>query len=127
MSGTDWVVLVAGVSAIAWINWFFFGARESARAAVSVGGVQEVLIRVQGGYSPAQVSVRAGAPVRLVFDRQEDSSCSEEIVIPAFGVRRFLPAFERTPIEFTPAVAGVHEFTCGMGMLRGHLTVERGS
>jgi len=127
MSGMEWAVVAAGLTAIAWINWYFFlGGVPGARAAAAVGGVQEVLIRVQGGYAPGQITVRAGTPVRLIFDRQEDSSCSEEIVIPDFGVRRFLPPFERTPVEFTPRTPGSHEFTCGMGMLRGRLTVESG-
>ena len=24
MSGTDWMVIVAGLAAIAWVNWYFF-------------------------------------------------------------------------------------------------------
>jgi plastocyanin domain-containing protein len=72
------------------------------------------------------VRVKAGAPVRLVFDRQETSGCSEEVVIPEFGIRRFLPAHDRTPVEFTPERPGSYEFTCGMGMLRGRITVDEG-
>ena len=127
MTPVEWAVALAGLAVIAWLNWYFFlaGAGESL-AAVSPGGTQEVFITVRGGYDPAHVRVRAGAPVRLVFDRQETSGCSEEIVIPDFGVRRFLPAGERTPVEIAPTQPGSHEFTCGMGMLRGRLTVEPG-
>lgn len=121
----DWIVVAAGLTAIGWINWYFFLAgREVAAAASGPGGVQEVRVVVRGGYRPSHVRVRAGAPVRLVFDRQEESSCSEEVVLPDFGVRRFLPAHTETVVEFTPAVAGSHVFTCGMGMLRGQLIVE---
>jgi plastocyanin domain-containing protein len=121
------IAIAAGLAALAWINWYFFLAqRTSVIVAATGGGVQEVQVRVLGGYEPAQVRVRAGAPVRLVFDRQEDSSCSEELVIPDFGIRRFLPAFSRTAVEFTPTEPGSHEFTCGMGMLRGRVTVEAG-
>jgi serine/threonine protein kinase len=45
-------------------------------------------------------------------------------VIPDFGIRRFLPPFEKTAVEVTPVTAGTFEFTCGMGMLRGKLIVE---
>jgi plastocyanin domain-containing protein len=62
--------------------------------------------------------------VRLVFDRQETAGCSEEVVIPDFGVRRFLPPHQRTTVEFTPTEPGRFEFTCGMGMLRGAVVVE---
>ena len=45
-------------------------------------------------------------------------------MLPEFGIRRFLPAHEKTAVEFTPARAGSFDFTCGMSMLRGRLTVE---
>jgi len=50
--------------------------------------------------------------------------CSEEIVIPAFGVKRFLPTNETTAVEFTPNVPGTFDFSCGMGMLHGRIVVE---
>jgi plastocyanin domain-containing protein len=124
MSATDLAVLVAAALGIAWVNWYFFAVRAASRATTGTDGVQLVHVLVQGGYEPALIRVRKGRPVRLVFDRQETSSCSEEIVIPDFGVRRFLPAFQETSVEFTPARAGTHEFTCGMSMLRGKLVVE---
>ncbi len=120
-----WVVVAAGLAAIAWINWYFFVAeRGSASATVRDDGKQEVTIAISGGYAPAVVRVRAGRPVRLVFDRQENASCSEEVVIGAFGIRRFLPAFEKTPVEIPAPAAGTYDFTCGMGMLHGKLVVE---
>jgi plastocyanin domain-containing protein len=70
------------------------------------------------------VRLAAGKPALLVFDRREDSSCSEEVVIPALGIRRFLPAHQRTGIDVPATSAGTYEFTCGMGMLRGSLVVE---
>jgi plastocyanin domain-containing protein len=122
---TDWTVLAAALAAIGWVNWYFFAAgRSRALAAASAGGMQEVTIAVQGGYEPRTVQVKAGQPVRLVFDRQETSSCSEEVVIPDFGIRRFLPAFEQTAIEITPTAPGEYEFTCGMSMLRGRIVAE---
>ncbi|HET9004705.1 MAG TPA: cupredoxin domain-containing protein, partial [Gemmatimonadaceae bacterium] len=127
MTATDWAVVVGGIVAIAWVNWYFFLAeRRKAAVAAKVGatGLQQAVIRVEGGYSPARVRLRAGQPARLVFDRREDSSCSEEVVIPDLGIRRFLPAHQRTGIDLPPARAGTYEFTCGMGMLRGSLVVE---
>jgi plastocyanin domain-containing protein len=124
MNIDEMLVIAAGLAAIGWINWYFFFAER--RTAVAVGaadGSQEVTIGVRGGYDPAVVQLRAGAPVRLVFDRQETSGCSEEVVIPAFGIRKYLPAFEKTVVELTPTTPGTYEFTCGMSMLRGTLTV----
>lgn len=125
MNESEWIVVLGGTAAIAWVNWYFFLAgRTTAQAAVGAAGVQEVTITVQGGYQPAHVRVKQGAPVRLVFDRQETSGCSEEVVFPDFGIRKFLPAHRQTAIEIAPDHAGSYEFTCGMSMLRGRLTVE---
>lgn len=125
MSAMEWAVLLGGVAAIGWVNWYFFLADRGVAVAVAgAGGVQEVQIAVKGGYAPATIRLRAGQPARLVFDRQETNSCSEEVVLGDFGIRRFLPAFEETVIEFTPERAGTYEFTCGMGMLRGRIVVE---
>ena len=125
MSGTDWVAIVAGLAAIGWVNWYFFVAgRTPAVARAASNGIPEVRIAVRGGYEPATVRVKAGAPVRLVFDRQETSSCSEEVVFPAFGIRKFLPTGKPTSIEVTPPAPGRYEFMCGMSMLRGALIAE---
>lgn len=128
MSGMDLLVLAGAVTAIAWVNWYFFvagrGGAAVATAAASSGATPEVVITVDGGYSPNSVQVRAGSPVRLIFDRRDDSSCSEEVVMPDFGVRRFLPSGERTTIEITPSTPGRFTFTCGMGMLRGTVVVD---
>lgn len=126
MSAVEWAVLFGGLAAIVWVNWYFFLAARSAAVAASAhtGGVQEIAVEVRGGYSPAVIRVERGFPVRLVFDRQETSGCSEEVVIPEFGIRRYLPAHEKTVVEFTPDTAGRYEFTCGMGMLRGGIIVE---
>ncbi|MBA4156606.1 MAG: cupredoxin domain-containing protein [Gemmatimonadetes bacterium] len=125
MNTADLLVILGGIAAIVWVNWYFFYAgRAPAAAAMSATGVQEVRIRIQGGYDPARVRVKRGVPVRLVFDRQETSGCSEEVVLPDFGIKRFLPAHRTTSVEFTPERAGSYEFTCGMSMLRGRLDVE---
>ncbi len=128
MQPIDWTVIAAGVAAVAWVNWYFFlTERGLAKAAVvTVGGAgrQEIAIVVRGGYSPSTIRAVAGQPVRLVFDRQENSSCSEEVVFPDFGVRRFLPEHQKTIVEITPPSAGTYEFTCGMGMLHGRVIAE---
>jgi len=125
MNVTDFIAIAGGLAAIAWVNWYFFLAeRSAANASVGASGVQEIAIAVEGGYSPASIRVKRGTPVRLVFDRRETNSCSEEVVIPAFGIRRFLPAFEKTTVEIVPDEPGTYEFTCGMSMLRGKVIVE---
>jgi len=117
MTQTEWLVTLAGALTIAWINWYFFFAGRSAAAAVaSADGVQEVLITVRGGYDPADVRVRSGAPVRLVFDRQETSGGSEEVVLVDFGIRWVLSAHQETEGEFSPGRVGNCELICGLDM-----------
>jgi len=83
------------------------------------------VVLMGGGFTPAVIRAKQGVPLRLVFDRQETSSCSEEVVLGDFGVRRFLPAFEKTVVELIPREPGRFDFSCGMGMLHGTLVVER--
>lgn len=139
INGTDWLVIGAGLAAIAWVNWYFFLAgRTPVPVAMSVtassprststmeaapSGPTEHTIVVDGGYSPAVLQVEAGRPLRLVFDRRDSGSCSEEVVFPEFGIRKFLPSGKRTVVEVTPPKAGRYDFTCGMSMLRGTLVV----
>ncbi len=126
MTPVETTVLVASLAAIGWINWYFFVAGRTVTRATGTGnGPQEVLVRVDGGYSPSSIQVAAGRPVRLSFDRADTSGCSEEVVLPDFGIRKFLPTGAVTTVEFTPDRPGTYEFTCGMSMLRGRLIVTR--
>jgi plastocyanin domain-containing protein len=123
MNTSEYIVVAGGIAAIAFIVWYFFGKREAV-AAADVGGVQEIKITVKGGYSPDVVVVKAGRPVRLNFYRDETAACTEDVVIPEFRIAKHLPAFQTTPIEFTPEKAGEFPFACGMNMVRGKLVVE---
>lgn len=118
------LVLAGGVLLIGAIVWyFFFAPRRSGQAAEGASGVQEITIRVEGGYDPGLVTVRAGKPVRLNFDRREDNPCSEEVVLSDFGIRKYLPPHQATVIELLPRTPGSFDFMCGMGMLHGKLVV----
>lgn len=126
MTSAQIVVTLLGFAAVLWVNWYFFVAgRGTAMAAtLGPGGVQRIRVEVKGGYAPAVIRVHAGAPVRLDFHRDETNPCTEEVVIPDFGIRTYLPAHRTTPVSFTPA-AGTYQFTCGMGMVRGTIIAEQ--
>ena len=124
MDASEIGVLIGGIAAIVFVLWYFFGKRQRTAAAVNERGVQEINVTVKGGYSPDVIVVHQGAPVRLNFYRDETAACSEEIVFGDFGIARQLPAFQTTPIEFTPDKTGEFTFTCGMRMMRGKLVVE---
>jgi plastocyanin domain-containing protein len=81
-------------------------------------------IVVHDGYHPDAVTVDLGHPVRITFHREDKSPCSEHVMFEDFGVKTFLPLHEDVTIELHPERAGDYPFTCGMGMLRGTLTVR---
>lgn len=124
MDTAQLLVTALGLGLMAFVAWFFFLAPHRVGAAITtMAGVQQIDIRVKGGYSPDVVEVRRGQPVQLNFYRDETSSCSEELLLPAFSIRRELPAFQTTSVELLPQQPGRYEFTCGMHMLRGSLVV----
>jgi Cu+-exporting ATPase len=115
--------IAAGFALIGFLYFFFFGRRKETRVATA-GGRQSVEIVVSGGYQPDRIVARKGVPLTLVFDRRETNPCSDEIVIPEFGIRRSLPAHARTSIEVIPHRTGEFPFSCGMNMLHGTIRVE---
>jgi len=123
MDTMEIAVLIAALALVGLILWFFFGEREKVAADITDSGVQEIKVTVKGGYSPDVIVVKQGLPVRLQFYRDESSSCTEQVVFGDFGIARSLPAFETTPIEFTPEKTGEFTFACGMNMVRGKLIV----
>ena len=126
MTGTEILVTGLGVALIALLSWFFFGPKQGRRAELR-GAMQEVEITVKGGYSPNLIRVKEGVPLRLIFDRQENSDCSSRVVFPDFGVSTSLAAFGRTTVELMPVRTGEFGFACGMNMLHGTLVVEAGN
>ena len=119
------IVDVAGVVLIAGIVWFFWGPRRGGyRASLSSSGYQEAMIMVKGGYSPDTIIVKAGKPVRLTFQREESTACSEIVVFGDFNKSAKLPQGESVAVELMPTIAGTFDFSCQMGMLHGRLVVE---
>ena len=125
MAALDIGVTLGGIVAIGFLAWFFFGPKKARQAEVK-GNVQEIRITVKGGYSPDVIRVKEGVPLRLVFDRQEASDCSDRVVFPDFQASKSLAAFGTTTLEFTPDKSGSFGFACGINMLHGTLIVEQG-
>jgi plastocyanin domain-containing protein len=124
MNATEIIVNISGLAIIAWIIWYFWLWRGESFAAQTKNGIQTVDVVVKGGYQPAAIMVKAGQRVRLNFTRREASTCSEEVVIPDFGKRAYLPENLSVPIEVMPEKPGEYAFTCGMNMYRGKLIAE---
>lgn len=124
MTATQILVNLAGLAIIALIIWYFWLYRREGLHVSEVGDVQEVQIKVKGGYDPDVIVVKQGKSVRLHFTRQESALCSEMVIFDKIGQSAKLPEGEKVTIEFTPQEAGEIPFQCQMGMLRGKLIVE---
>lgn len=86
---------------------------------------KEVLVRVRGGrFDPETIHGRVGQRLRISFARADDSSCAERIVFPDLGWSAALPQDREVALDLAPEQPGVHEFTCGLGVLRGRLVVD---
>jgi len=124
MNLSEIIVTIAGLALSAFVIWFFFFAPKKQVHAESSGSVQEINIKVKGGYDPNVIVVDAGKPVRLNFYREETSDCSEQVLFPDFKTSAVLTPFQTVPVELSPDKKGEYTFTCGMGMLRGKLVVQ---
>jgi plastocyanin domain-containing protein len=117
-------VTLGGLALIGLELWWFLGSKTKPKTAQSSQGVQELEITVDGGYSPDQIVVKAGQPVRLKFFRRDPNSCLEQVLFPDFHIAQDLDLNQVTPVEFTPEQPGQYAFTCGMNMFRGVVKVE---
>jgi Cu+-exporting ATPase len=113
---------LTGLALIVFLYVFFFGKRRVVARPVPAGP-QEVTVVVAGGYKPDVIVAKRGMPLKLVFDRRESNPCSDEVVLPEFGIRTALPAHQKTTIEITPQREGDFPFSCGMNMLHGKIKV----
>src|SRR5919202_4746110 len=103
MDTAEIIVLVTGVALIALVIWYFFmGEGTRASAAVGATGAQQIKVTVKGGYTPDVIVVKRGVPVELDFYRDETNDCTEQVVFGDLGISRRLPAFQTTPVRFTP-------------------------
>jgi plastocyanin domain-containing protein len=120
-------VTIAGAIAIIVVLWYFLGSDRRPRKSREPEEAQEVIITVRGGYDPESIVLTRGTPAKLRFRREEDAECSEEVIVPAFGIRRKLPAFKTTTIDIAPEDAGEFEFHCGRGVMKGKIVVVEAS
>lgn len=85
---------------------------------------QEVTINVNNsGYTPRNIALKKGIPVKLKLITNKVYSCSRSFTIPALNINKLLPETGETIIEFTPSKNGPLVFACSMGMYTGNFNV----
>ncbi|MBI3576934.1 cupredoxin domain-containing protein [Candidatus Gottesmanbacteria bacterium] len=115
------LVSAVGITVIGIIYWFFFGKKSSFAEASEGHGTIEII--VDGGYKPNIIKIPQGKSVILTFIRKDSNTCLEELYIPDYKIKKYLPI--NTPVIVTlplphPASSGFH---CGMNMFHGKIEV----
>ncbi len=117
MTPDKYIVIFGGIGLIGFIWWFFFGKKD-----VEVTG-KIIEIVVSGGYKPSLIKINKNVTTTLLIKRTEANSCLEEIVLPDFKIKEFLPVNKTVKIEITPKETGEFKFHCGMNMYHGKIVV----
>ena len=74
-------------------------------------------------YYPNMINLKYNVPAKIVVDTNKVRGCLASIVIPDFGVRKFVKASDNI-ISFTPNKKGTFSFSCSMGMGFGKIIVS---
>jgi plastocyanin domain-containing protein len=82
-----------------------------------------VVTAATGEYRPGNIAVQAGVPTRLVIRAQDAQGCVRAFVIPSLNKQWILPSDGDTAIDLGVLKPGRLDYSCGMGMYTGHLTI----
>ena len=115
------IVAVTGAALIAFIYWFFFGKKSGEAGSGSAREHWDIV--VEGGYRPATIAIPVGKTSTITLTRKDPNSCLEEIVMPEFKIKKFLPLNEKVTVELSPTKAGTYGIHCGMNMFHGKIVV----
>lgn len=120
------LVAIFGGVGIFFTYWFFLMKKDEVVAVKDQPEKKQgfVEIIVDGGYSPSTILLQKGKTTRISFFRKDPSTCLEEVVLPDFKIRKFLPMKTPITISVTPEKAGEYEIVCGMNMFHGKIIVQ---
>jgi plastocyanin domain-containing protein len=113
------IVTVIGIIIIGFIYWYFFGKKEEAEESKS----GEVAITVSGGYKPAKIKVKANQETKITFTRTDNNSCLEDVYIPDFSIKEYLPLNIPVSVTIKPEHKGEYDLHCGMNMYHAKIIV----
>ncbi len=119
MSVDKFIVTITGFIGIIITYWFFLMKKEKV---ISVKNATDII--VEGGYNPDVISIPKNQTTTINFVRKDPSSCLEEVVIPNFKIRKYLPLNKKISISITPKETGEFGFACGMNMFHGKIIVK---
>lgn len=108
-----------GVSQASWNVW---GGHAQAEI---TGDVQEATINVSSsGYSPQNIEIKAGVPAKINFKTEEGAECLRQVVSKELRINNILEAEKDNYIVLKDVKPGTYQYTCGMGLYGGTITVK---
>lgn len=99
-------------------------APDTTAASVEDGRQTVEITAHTGSYSPGNVDVRSDVPTTLVVRSDNAQGCVRSFLIPDHEVEEILPVNGETRIDLGALSPGRLDYSCGMGMYTGTLTVR---
>src|SRR3989338_69709 len=96
------IVTISGIGLIGAIYWFFFGVKEKAVTTID----KSITISVDGGYKPKSIKIPMSKKTTLIFIRKDDNSCLEDLILPDFKIKKFLPMHTPVTVTLSPTRPG---------------------
>lgn len=115
------LVSLVSIGGIVGTYWFFLMNKDAEPVVVTSDTVD---ILVDGGYSPNVISIPKNRQTTLRFIRRDPSACLEEVTLPDFKIKKYLPLNQTTEVTITPKKSGTYEIACGMNMFHGKILVK---
>ncbi|WP_231705869.1 cupredoxin domain-containing protein [Effusibacillus lacus] len=84
--------------------------------------IVDVIVK-KDGYSPEEIKVKAGVPVKIHFKKDYEGGCLSYVLIKDFDITQKLQT-GTTTIEINPKTSGTYKFTCGMEMYEGTIIAQ---
>lgn len=93
-------------------------------AAAPATAPRVITMEVTGdGFVPANITVKAGEPVKFVVTRKTDETCALDLLIEGTDIKAPLPLNQPVEVAWTPTKAGKVKFGCAMDMMIGGMLV----
>ena len=99
--------------------------KETKGTPIVIDGRQEINITITPSvYTPNTIEARAGMPLHITFNANEDAGCGREVVIPDFSIKKIVPGGGSATVELNPLKPGRYPFRCSMDMMKGTIIVS---
>lgn len=93
---------------------------EVVKAPAPAGTPRTITLEVTGdGFVPANITLKANEPVKLVVTRKTDETCATDLLIDGTDIKVALPLDKPVEVAWTPTKAGKVKFGCAMDMMIG--------